>query len=179
MRKLTSFLFISVDGVVEAPHRFVRGDVFDDLTSLIGETISEQDSVLLGRCMYEEWSEYWPGATIEPFASFINNTPKFVVSKTLKTLEWQHSTLLTGDLKVEIAGLKNRPGKAIGVHGSLSLVQSLLAAGLLDEMRFVLFPAVAGVGRRLLSQDGEPIQLNLQSARATPSGLQYVVYTPR
>ena len=94
MRKLTSFLFISVDGVVEAPNRFVRGDVFDDLISLISETISEQDSVLLGRRMYEEWSEYWPGATIEPFATFINNTPKFVVSKTLKTLEWQRSTLL-------------------------------------------------------------------------------------
>jgi dihydrofolate reductase len=179
MRKLTSFLFISVDGVVEAPNRFVRSDVFDDLISLIDETISEQDSVLLGRCMYEEWSEYWPGATIEPFATFINDTPKFVVSKTLKTLEWQRSTLLTGDLDVEIAGLKDQPGKAIGVHGSLSLVQSLLVAGLLDEMRFVLFPAVAGEGRRLLSRDGDPIQLDLQSARRTTSGLQYVVYTPR
>jgi dihydrofolate reductase len=128
--------------------------------------------------MYEEWSQYWPNSTIEPFATFINNTPKFVLSKTLKALEWRQSTLLAGDLKDEIAGLKGQTGKTIGVHGSISLVQSLLIAGLLDELRFVLFPAIAGQGRRLLSQDGNPVQLSLQSARTTPSGLQYITYTP-
>jgi dihydrofolate reductase len=179
MRKLTSFLFISLDGVVEAPNKFVRDDVFDDLISLIGETISEQDSALLGRSTYEEWSQYWPNSTIEPFATFINNAQKFVVSKTLKTLEWHPSTLLSGDLNDEIASLKGQMGKTIGVHGSIGLVQSLLTAGLLDEMRFVLFPAIAGQGRRLYSQDGDPIQLSLQSARTTPSGLQYIIYTPR
>ncbi len=179
MRKLTSVLFISLDGVVEAPNRFVRDDVYADFPSLIGETISEQDSVLLGRSTYEEWSQFWPSATIEPFATFINNTPKFVASKTLKALEWRQSTLLSGNLEEEIVGLKGRSGKTIGVHGSISLVQSLLIAGLLDEMRFVLCPVVAGQGRRLLSRDGDPIQLNLQSARTTPSGLQYIIYTPR
>jgi dihydrofolate reductase len=179
MRRLTSFLFISLDGIVESPNRFVRDDVFDDLISLIGETISEQDAVLLGRSMYEEWSQYWPSSTIEPFATFINNTSKFVVSKTLKALEWRPSAILSGDLKDEIASLKDQMGKTIGVHGSISLVQSLLSAGLLDEMRFVLFPAIVGQGRRLLSRDGDPIQLSLQSARTTPSGLQYITYTPR
>ncbi len=179
MRKLTSCLFISLDGVVEAPNRFVRDDVYSDLKSLIGETIAEQDSVLLGRSTYEEWSQFWPDAKIEPFATFINNTPKFVASKTLKALGWHHSTLLSGRLEDDIADLKNRPGKAIGVHGSISLVQSLLTAGLLDEMRFILFPAVAGQGRHLLSRDGDPIQLQLQSARTTPRGLQYITYSPR
>ncbi len=179
MRKLTSFLFISLDGVVEAPNRFVRGDVFEDLLLLIGETIAEQDTVLLGRQMYDEWSVYWPNATIEPFATFINNTPKYVVSKTLRRMDWNQSHLLSGNLDQAISILKKQPGKTIGVHGSIGLVQSLLTAGLLDEMRFILFPAVAGQGRRLLSRDGEPIQLTLESTRPTPSGLQYMIFHPR
>lgn len=179
MRKLTSFLFISLDGVVEAPNRFVRNDVFEDLPSLIGETIAEQGCVLLGRQMYEEWSVYWPNSTIEPFASFINNTPKYVVSKTLNTVDWNQSHLLTGSLAEAVSVLKHQEGKANGVHGSISLVQSLLTAGLLDEMRFILCPAVAGQGRRLLSRDGDSIQLSLDSTRATPKGLQYMIYRPR
>ena len=86
MRKLTSFLFISLDGVVESPNTFVRPNVFDDISELIRETIAEQDTILLGRKMYQEWSQYWPGSKIEPFASFINNYPKFVVSSTLRDL---------------------------------------------------------------------------------------------
>ena len=179
MRKLTSFLFMSLDGVVESPIKYVRDDVFLDLLSLIGETIAEQDAVLLGRKMYDEWSVYWPASKIEPFATFINNTPKFVVSSTLTNLAWRQSTLLSGDLRDEITALKKQTGKVIGVHGSISLVQSLLVAGLLEELRFIVFPVIAGQGRRLLSGDGDPIQLNLQSAKATPSGLQYLVYSPR
>src|ERR1700674_3368376 len=86
MRKLTSFLFISLDGVVESPNAFVRPNVFDDISKLIRETIAEQDTILLGRKMYQEWSQYWPDSKIEPFASFINNYPKFVVSSTLRDL---------------------------------------------------------------------------------------------
>jgi dihydrofolate reductase len=93
MRKLTSLLFISLDGVVESPSTFVRPNVFDDINALIRETIAEQDSILLGRKMYQEWSQYWPDSKIEPFASFINNHPKFIVSSTLSNLEWRHSTL--------------------------------------------------------------------------------------
>nr|WP_275113308.1 dihydrofolate reductase family protein [Rhodanobacter denitrificans] len=87
--------------------------------------------------------------------------------------------MLSGDVLDEIAVLKRQAGQAIGVHGSISLVQALLAAGLLDELRFVLCPAVAGQGRRLLSREGEPIQLDLRSARTTPGGLQYLVFRPR
>ena len=178
MRKLSSFLFISVDGVVEAPDMFARPDVFEDLSPLIGETIAEQDAVLLGRKMYVEWSQFWPTANIQPFASFINNTQKFIASKTLEVVGWSPSTLLRGDLRGEILDLKSQPGKTIGVHGSISLVQSLIAARLLDEMRFVLFPAIAGRGRRLLSDLSGPHQLNLQSSRRLPSGLQYMVFLP-
>ena len=178
VRKVTSYLFISLDGVVEAPDKFVRSDLYEDFDPLIAETIAEQDAVLLGRKTYDEWSAYWPSSTIEPFASFINNTPKYVVSKTLKSVDWPKSNLIAGNLGDEIAALKRRPGKAIGVHGSISLVQSLLTAGLLDELRLTLVPAAAGHGRHLLSRDGEPIQLTLDSTRATTRGLQYMIFRP-
>jgi dihydrofolate reductase len=126
MRKLTSFLFISLDGVVEAPNKYVRSDVFEDILELIGVTVSEQDAVLLGRKMYDEWSVYWPASNIQPFATFINNTPKFIVSSTLREVNWKPSTLIGHDLLGAIAKLKAQSGKTIGVHGSISLVQSLL-----------------------------------------------------
>jgi dihydrofolate reductase len=154
MRKLVSHLFISLDGVVEAPNRFLRDDLYQDLDQFNDETIGGQDAVLLGRKTYEEWSGFWPGSRIEPFATFINNVPKYVASKSLKTLDWARSSLLSGDILNEIVALKSQAGKTIGVHGSIGLVQSLLVAGLLDELRFVLCPAVAGQGRRLLSHEG-------------------------
>lgn len=178
MRKLISHLFISLDGVVEAPDTFVRPDLYADFPELIQDTIAEQDAVLLGRKMYQEWSQFWPNSKIEPFASFINNNPKYVVSSTLRNLEWRHSTLLGGDLPKAIGELKAQPGKTIGVHGSVSLVQSLLLAGLLDELRFIQVPAIAGHGRRLLDHQGAAIQLDLKYSRTTPTGLQYLVYAP-
>jgi dihydrofolate reductase len=140
--------------------------------------IAEQDAVLLGRKTYDDWSVFWPQSAIEPFATFINYTPKYVVSKTLQSVDWQQSNLISGNLSDEIAALKRQPGKTIGVHGSISLVQSLLTAGLLDELRCTLVPAVAGHGR-LLSRDGEPIQLTLDSTRVTPKGLQCMIFRPR
>src|SRR4051812_16481197 len=87
MRKLTSHLFISLDGVVEGPDRFLRRDLYQDLPLVVGEeTLAEQDAVVLGRKQYEEWSTFWPDSQIEPFATFINNVPKYVSSKSLKTL---------------------------------------------------------------------------------------------
>jgi dihydrofolate reductase len=179
MRKLTAALFMSLDGVVEAPDTFVRPNVYADFPELMAENIAEQDTVLLGRKMYEEWSQFWPGSTIEPFASFINGHQKFVVSNTLANLEWRHSKLLRGDLADAIATLKAQPGKTIGVHGSISLVQSLLLMGLLDELRLVQAPVIAGHGRRLFEHPGAALQLDLQHSRTTPTGLQYLIYTPR
>jgi len=179
MRKLVAYLIMSLDGVVDAPDTFVRPELYGDFTALIAETIAEQDAILLGRKMYEEWAGFWPGSTIEPFASFINQHPKYVVTGTLRELAWPGSVPLTGDLAVAIGQLKQQAGKAIGVHGSVSLVQSLLSTGLVDELRIVQVPAIAGHGRRLLEQPGAALQWDLQSARSTPTGMQFLVYTPR
>jgi dihydrofolate reductase len=179
MRKLMSFHFMSLNGVIEAPQIFVRPDLYQDFPTLIGQTIAEQDAVLLGRTTYEEWAPYWPDSDIQPFADFINTVPKYVASKTLTTPDWQRTTVLSGPLEAEVAKLKQGAGGTIGVHGSIGLVASLLAAGLLDEMRFVLCPVVARSGRRLLAAGEDPIQLEMTLASTLPSGLQYLVCRPR
>src|SRR5450759_5997882 len=125
MRKVVAGLFITLDGVVEAPN--IWQEHFDEeMGEAMMEQLTSQDAVLLGRVTYQEWAPYWPTSTDEPFASFINNTPKYVVATTLNIVEWQHSTLLKGDLAEGIATLKQQPGRNIGVTGSPSLVRSLL-----------------------------------------------------
>ncbi len=178
MRKLISTLFISLDGVVESPDKYVRSDMYEDFPEEIDTALSDQDAVLLGRKIYDEWSIFWPASNIEPFATFVNNTPKFVVSSTLQEVNWKSSTLIRHDVQGAIAKLKAQPGKTIGVHG-ISLVQSLLLAGALDELRLIQVPVIVGGGRRLLEHGGSPIQLDLQSSRTTRTGLNYLVYAPR
>jgi dihydrofolate reductase len=178
MRKLISTLFISLDGVVEAPDKFVRGEMYEDFPEEVDAALAEQDSVLMGRKIYEEWSGFWPTSTIEPFASFINATPKFVVSSTLREPTWAGSTVIDRDFHNAIAVLKAQPGKSIGVHG-IRLIQSLLRAGLLDELRLVQIPVIVGGGRRLLDDGGMAIQYDLQLSRATKTGMNYLVYFPR
>jgi dihydrofolate reductase len=176
VRKLSSYLFISLDGVVEAPDQWMRRDLYEDIPEL---PLSEEDTVLLGRKLYDEWSTFWPTSNIEPYTTFINNTPKFVVSSTLREVNWKGSTLISRDVAGVIAELKAQSGKTIGVHGSVSLIQSLLLSGVLDELHLIQVPVIAGRGRRLLEHGGPPIQLDLKSARATRTGMQYLVYTPR
>ena len=96
MRKISAYLLMSLDGVVEAPDTFVRDGLYDDMIDVLRETIAEQDAILLGRTMFEEWSEFWPTADHEPFASFINEHPKYVVSSTLRSVDaWPNSSLIT------------------------------------------------------------------------------------
>ena len=177
MRKVSAYLLMSLDGVVEAPESFVRDDLYEDIIDSLRETIAEQDTILLGRTMFEEWSEYWPTSEQEPFASFINEHPKYVVSSTLRSVDaWPNSSLIGSDPAAPIAALKRQDGNTIGVHGSITLVNSLLAAGLLDELRLTVFPALAGRGRRLF-ENGESVQqLSSRYSRTTPNGVQYLVY---
>ncbi len=179
MRTLVSYLFTTLDGVVETPDQFWRADQFDDFAELTSWGISGQDAVLLGRRQYEEWSAFWPDSKIEPFSTFINNVPKFVASTTLNEAKWNHSTVIRDDVFKEVAKLKTQPGQSLGVHGSITLTRSLLLAGLVDELRFAQLPVIVGNGRRLLDQNGPPLQLDLKTVRTMKSGVQYLVYRPR
>jgi dihydrofolate reductase len=176
MRKLTSSLFISLDGVVESPDQWTFDHFDDGMMSEMQSLLAQQDTVLMGRVTYDDWAGYWPTATDEPFASYINNIPKFVVTSRTEPLTWQNSTRLEGDLTTAITALKQQPGNNIGVTGSPTLVLSLLELGLLDMLQLTLHPVVAGKGRRLFKDNGLLQRLELLESKTTPSGVAILNY---
>ena len=112
----------------------------------LGAVIATQDAVVLGRRSYDEWAGYWPGSDIEPFATFINGVAKYVATSTPLDREWAGSTVIDGGLVEFVRDLKSRAGGDIGVHASISVTQALLAAGVVDELRLVIAPTIAGAG---------------------------------
>lgn len=179
MRKVVSGLFISLDGVAESPEKWQFDNFDNDMMAELGGFLTEADTVLLGRVTYQDWADYWPTSTDEPFASFINNTPKYVVSTTLDKVEWQNSTLLKGNLAEEITNLKQQPGKNIGVTGSPTLVRSLLQNDLLDELTLMVHPVVAGGGKRLFKDGSDLKRLKLVRSKTTSTGVALLTYQPR
>ncbi|MEY9911067.1 dihydrofolate reductase [Catenulispora sp. MAP12-49] len=168
MRKLVATLFLSLDGVAESADKFCLD--WDEVVDANGEAIiATQDAVILGRRSYDEWVEFWPGSDIEPFATFINEVPKYVATSTPLERPWHNATAIEGGLVEFVQDLKNSEGGDIGVHASISVVQALLAAGVLDELRLAVAPAVVGQGKRLL--DGvPPMRFETMRSVTTPSG---------
>ena len=180
MRKLVASLFVSLDGVMEAPETWHFPYFAENMGAAIGEAIASTDAFLLGRRTYDEWAAYWPTQSSEgnPMAAAINGLPKYVASRTLDEVSWENSTLLDGDLAGAITKLKREPGKDISVSGSATLVRSLLAEGLLDELRLMIHPVVVGRGRRLF-EDGTPHSpLELVASEAFPTGVLNLTYRP-
>ena len=174
MRDVVAYELVSVDGVAEEPDRFFR-DWDEVMDANLARVISTQDTVVLGRRSHDDWAGYWPTSDVEPFASFINQVPKHVATSRPLDGGWAGASAIEGDLVAYVRDLRARPGRDIGVHASLSVVQALLAAGLLDELRLVVAPGIAGRGRRLL--DGVP-ELRLETLRSvtSPSGSLLVDY---
>jgi dihydrofolate reductase len=137
-------------------------------------------AILLGRHTYEEMSSYWPAQSADnPIAAEMNGKPKLVVSTTLDTVEeWQNSILIKGDPVAELNRLKQEPGKNIFIVGSLTLAESLLRAGVVDEVYLLVLPIVVGKGRRLFEGDGNPVPLTLTESHAFSNGVIKNVYTP-
>jgi dihydrofolate reductase len=174
MRKVVAFEFLSLDGVAESPDTFVTG--WDDVMDASGAAlIATQDAVILGRRSYDEWVGFWPGSEIEPFATFINGVAKYVATSTPLEWEWANTTVIDGDLAGFVRDLKDQPGGDIGVHASISVVQALLGAGVVDELRLAIAPVIVGSGRRLF--DGLPtIRLGSIRSVTSPSGYLLVDY---
>jgi dihydrofolate reductase len=182
MRKVVSGLFISLDGITESPDKW-QFDHFDEgMGAALGEFIAGTDTVLFGRVTYQEWVDYWPNSTDEPFASFINNAPKYVVSTTLDQVEWgkwDNATLIKGNLAEEINRLKRQPGKNISVTGSSTLVRSMLQSDLLDELSLMVHPVVVNKGKHLFEGGGDLKRLKLVDTKTTPTGVAILTYQPR
>jgi len=180
MRKIVAGLFISLDGVVEAPDRWRSRLFTNEMADALTVGVAEADAILLGRRLYQEFAAYWPQQGSEvTMADFLNLTPKYVVSSTLDTpLEWANSRLVTGDLAEALTKLKEQAGKNIQVPGSPTLVRSLLREGLLDELSLWIFPVVVGSGMRLFDGTTGHVELELVGSRTFSSGVLSATYRP-
>ena len=178
MRKIVAGLFITLDGVTESPENW-NGPFFnDEMGQAVGASIAKKDTLLLGRHTFEQFAEYWPGKTAEddPFAEFINDTPKVVVSKTLGGVDWQPTTVVRslGD----VANLKQQPGGDIGITGSVTLVRSLLQARLLDELDLMIHPIALGSGKRLFDDVTSRLDLELLKSETFKTGVISATFGP-
>jgi len=181
MRKVVASEFVSLDGVVGSPERWQLPYFDEEMGQEIGAAMEESDAMLLGRVTYEEWAAFFPSQSSEdvPSADYMNRTPKFVVSRTLEgPLEWNNSTLLEGSLSEGLGELKRQPGKDISIAGSPTLVRSLLAEDLLDELRLMVHPVVVGGGKRLFEDGGEQKVLELVDSKTFSTGVVYLTYRP-
>jgi dihydrofolate reductase len=174
LRKVVAYELLSLDGVAEEPFGFIT-EWDDAMDGNLAAVIDAQDAVVLGRRSYDEWAEFWPDSKIEPFATFINGVAKYVATSAQLGTEWANTSVVDGEVVDFVRELKDRAGRDIGVHASISLLQTLLAAEVVDELRLVIAPTIAGSGRKLL--DGLPaIRLEVIRSVTSPTGHLLVDY---
>jgi dihydrofolate reductase len=192
MRKLIVSAFASLDGIVQAPGGpeedptggFTLGgwtfDYWDETVDISAAGFDGRDrELVLGRRTYEIFEAYWPYQPADdPIARTLNAARKHVASRTLTTLHWHNATLLRGDAVQAIAALKNRRGADLQVIGSANLIQTLLAASLIDEYNVWTFPVVLGRGKRLFGERARPFALRLVGSRASTTGVVMSTYVP-
>ncbi|MFE1248341.1 dihydrofolate reductase family protein [Streptomyces sp. NPDC058735] len=194
MGTLVSTLFITLDGVYQAPggpQEDTRGGfphggwsfpyADEDFGRFITEVFARPGAFLLGRRTYDIFAPYWPKVTdpADPVASKLNSLPKYVPSSTLKAPGWAGTTVLSGDLAEEVAGLKDRTTGEIQVHGSGALVRSLLALDLVDTLHLLTFPVVLGSGFRLFPEGSVPTAFEHAGGSVTGTGVSIQTYHPK
>lgn len=179
MRKVVAGLFVSLDGVIEAPETWHFPYFNDEMAETVASQMAAADTMLLGRRTYQEFAAYWAdkGSDVE-FADQINGTPKLIASTTLEAVTWQNSTLIEGNVAKALTRLKQEPGKDISVTGSGTLVRSLLRDKVLDELRLLVHPIVVGSGKRLFPDGGDQVALKLVDSRTFSTGVLYLTYEP-
>ncbi|GGQ14629.1 dihydrofolate reductase family protein [Streptosporangium pseudovulgare] len=176
-RKIAAGLFVSLDGVVEAPETWHFPYLNEEMGAAVGQMYAEADTLLLGRVTYEAFAAVWPHRTGE-MADAINGIRKLVASTTLTEVGWTNATLIKGDVVATVKELKGRPGGTISVAGSISLIRALLGAGLLDELRLLVHPLVVGAGQRLFPDGTAPVPLKLARSVTFATGVLDLTYQP-
>lgn len=170
MRKITAGLFMTLDGVVEAPESWSFAYASPEIDQAVGAAFAQADTMLLGRVTYETFASSFAGQT-GGIADAMNNIPKVVVSTTLARAEWQNSMLLKGNVREELSRLKHQEGRNLAVSGSTTLVRWLLRERLLDELRLTIVPLVVGSGKRLFADDGTKVPLKLADSKTSKTGV--------
>ena len=177
MRPIINSTFVSLDGVINHMEKWHFDYIDDDLGALTRDQLVAADAMLMGRTTYEAYAAAWPTRSDE-YADRINAMPKYVVSTTLKTPEWENTTVIGGDMIDEVKALKTREGKSILMHGYGPVAKSLLREGLLDELHLWVHPAFAGVGEShdLLLEPGLNVALQLTGTKTLKSGVVVLSY---
>ena len=190
MRKIIAITQVTLDGVMQAPggpeedpsNGFTHGGwamPFGDdvLSQVIDETIAGEFAMLLGRRTYDIFAGYWPNQSGR-IAKAFNKATKYVVTHTIDHLDWKTSQRISGDVVDELRRLKASDGRALHIWGSSELLQTLIAADLVDEYRLWVFPVVLGQGKRLFENGVPPRGLSLVATRSTPRGILLNTYRP-
>jgi dihydrofolate reductase len=173
---IKSGLFISLDGVIEAPETWHFPYFNDEMGAAVGQLMAESDGMLLGRRTYEGFAGYWPTADpADQMTATMNGARKYVVSNTLTEARWQNSSIVNGDVTTALTELKQEVG--LSTTGSASLVRWMLEQGLVDELHLLVHPIVVGHGQKLFA-DGPTVPLQLSSATTFRTGVLHLVYTP-
>jgi dihydrofolate reductase len=175
MRKVVVTEFVSLDGVMEEP-RWTFKYWNDEIAKFKGEESSASDALLLGRVTYQGFAAAWSGSKAEG-ADYFNSVRKYVVSTTLDKVEWNNSTLIKDNIVEEITKLKEQDGQDIAVHGSATLVQTLMQHDLVDRYRLLVYPVVVCKGKRLF-KEGTTATLKLLESQSFSSGVVALVYEP-
>ena len=174
---IKSSLFISLDGVIEAPETWHFPYFNDQMGDVVGELMGDTDATLIGRHTYDAFAGYWPTADPDdPITGVMNGARKYVVSNTLTEATWQNSSVITGDVAAELTKLK--ADTRLGTTGSATLVRWLLEQGLVDELHLLVHPIVVGHGKKLFA-DGATVPLKLVSSTTFDTGVLYLVYAAR
>jgi dihydrofolate reductase len=181
---------VTLDGVMQAPGRadedqrdgfehggWAHARVDEVMGRVMGEGMARGGALLFGRRTYEDFFSFWPTQTDNPYTDVLDNTLKYVASRSLKEpLPWRNSTLLHGDAAEAVAKLKE--GDDLGVLGSGQLVRSLMQRGLVDEFVLMTHPLVLGTGRRLFADGGAFAELRLTDTTTTTTGVVIAKYQP-
>ncbi|MFI1992009.1 dihydrofolate reductase family protein [Actinoplanes sp. NPDC020271] len=184
MAKLVSTLFISADGVAEIDPEWHFPYFDENMGRAVTEDYETADVLLIGRETYDSFAGAWPdreagGEEDAPFAKQLGDMRKIVVSRQPLQFTWRNSELLAGDLVESVTALKADPGvKGVLIPGSIAVVQQLLAAGLVDELRLLVHPVAARKGRRLFDDGDRAYHLRVVSTEAFPTGVLRVIYAP-
>jgi dihydrofolate reductase len=190
MRKLLVLNHLTLDGVLQAPARpdedrrggFEHGGwAVGTADPVMVQTISQGMStvLLLGRRTYEDFYSVWPARTDNPFSTMLDNSQKYVVSRSLREpLAWKNSTLLSGEAAESVARLKQEAGNDLLVMGSGELLQTLMRHRLIDEYLLMIHPLVLGQGRRLFREDAGLSKLTLVNSVTTTKGVLIATYRP-
>jgi dihydrofolate reductase len=178
MRKIIAGVFITVDGVVEAPEKWNLPYYDDELSQAVIPLLTDAGVHLYGRRSYELFRSVFTGPAAPPHAAMMTGIPKVVVSTTLRDADWGPTTVIGGDVAAALTELKQQPGKDITVGASATLIRFLVAERLLDELMLLVHPVVAGTGQRLFDRRGQAASLTLLECRPHRNGVVALRYAP-